>query len=61
MLFINNKNEKIFSQFTENLKIKDEGFYKIYIIFLEKDKLSTIIKYDEKYYYLVKSKFTIQD
>lgn len=62
MLFINNKNEKIFSQFTENLKIKDEeDFTKFILSSLEKDKLSTIIKYDEKYYYLVKSKITKSD
>ena len=62
MLFINNKNEKIFSQFTEDLKIKDEeDFTKFVLSSLEKDKLSTIIKYDKKYYYLVKSKITKSD
>lgn len=62
ILFINNKNEKIFGQFTKDLNIKDEeDFTKFIIPSLEKDNYSTIIKYDEKYYYLVKSKITKSD
>lgn len=62
MLFVNNKNEKVFGQFTEDINIKDEeDFTKTIISSLEKERLSTIIKYENKYYYLVKSKITKSD
>lgn len=62
MLFINNKNEKVFGQFTKDLNIKDEeDFTKFILSSLEKDRFSTIINYEGNYYYLVKSKITKSD
>ncbi|MDZ7818583.1 MAG: CHASE4 domain-containing protein [Aliarcobacter sp.] len=57
MIFLNLKNEIIHSQFTKDISIKNKDIFTKHIINSIKDEENTsLIKYENNYYYLVKSK-----
>ena len=61
MIFINSKNQKVYSQITEDLNIKNEDEFVKNITNALNENDSTIIKYEENYYYITKSKIKKSD
>jgi signal transduction histidine kinase len=62
MIFVNIKNESIYSQITQDIDIKNKNDFTKHIINSIKDEENiSIMKYENYYYYLVKSKILKSD